>query len=114
MKTIKSLVLVAVFAFSTVVSATNPIERERDAKPSSIEQTISSLLEKPNFAIDQEITTTVSLIVNDNNEIVVLDVNSEDKQVESYVKLRLNYKKLDFNFEHKNKPLLMPLKLLSK
>jgi hypothetical protein len=92
MKTIKSFLLVAVIAFSSVLSAsTNPIEK---AENGVISKEVSKLLKNPSFEITKDILASVKLVVNKNNEIVVLSVDSESETVIEYIKSRLNYNKL--------------------
>lgn len=90
MKNLKMLFIVAVFAMTNVLSAsTNPTKEN----PSSITEQVAELLKSPSFKVEGEITATVSLMVNDNNEFVVVNVNSDDERVQDFIKSRLNYKK---------------------
>ena len=78
MKTIKSILLVAAVAFSSVLSAnTNPNASNPAAAAESnvITQEVGKLLQNPYFNVDEEITANVTLTINKNNEIVVLSVD---------------------------------------
>ena len=57
---------------------------------------------------------TVKFTVNDNNEIVVLSVNSYSnvKQIASFIKDRLNYKKLSTKVQSKA-IYILPVKMIS-
>ena len=106
MKTIKSIVLVALIAFSSVVSAnTNPENPVKTTKAESnvITQQVEKLLQDPTFEIEKDIIASVTLTINKKNEIVVLSVDTDDYIVEEYIKSRLNYKKLSENTLNKGK-----------
>lgn len=60
-----------------------------------ITQEISKFLANPNFDFGAEETAKVSFMINKDNEVVVLSVDSENEKVISYIKARLNYQKLD-------------------
>ncbi|RNC84911.1 MAG: hypothetical protein ED556_10025 [Winogradskyella sp.] len=94
MKALKMFVLVAVIAFSSAVSAsTNPVEKA-DETNELITKTVSKLLENPYFELNENTKAMVKLAINKDNELVVLSVDTENKNVENYIKSRLNYKKV--------------------
>ena len=108
MKTIKMLLLVLAITFGSVVSA-NTLSIEKD--PTSLKDKITKLLKNPNLNIEEEVNATVTLMFNKNGELVVLAVDSDNEAAESYIKDRLNYKKLDVNVESLNKTFVMPVKI---
>ena len=63
-------------------------------KPNGVKEEIESLLKKPNFKLDKDTTTIVTFMVNKKNEILVINVDTENKLIDSYIKRALNYKKL--------------------
>lgn len=113
MKTLKVLVLAVAFTFSGVLSAsTEPVKKTAE-KSTTICKTVSKLLESPSFDIDEELSATVFLTVNQENEIVVLSVDSDHETLESYIKNRLNYEKLEADFNGKQKTYKVPVKVKS-
>ncbi len=92
-KTLKMLVLVATIAFSSTVSASTNLSEKVD-EPNLISETVSKLLERPYFQLNEDINTKVEIAINKDKEIVVLSVDTKDKKVENYIKSRLNYKKI--------------------
>lgn len=93
MKNFKMFLVVALFAMSTVLTAsTNP---NRDEKPTTISTQVSKLLAEPGFEVETAIDAAVTLMVNDNNELVVVSVKTNDEAVANFIKQRLNYKKVD-------------------
>ncbi len=107
-KTIKTLLLVLAITFGSLVSA-NTLSIEKD--PTSLKDKITKLLKNPNFNLEEEVNATVTLMFNKNGELVVLAVDSDNEAAESYIKDRLNYKKLDVNVESLNKTFVMPVKI---
>ncbi len=113
MKSIKLLLAVFAFASSMMTFATNPT---LDNKKVNVEvsQQIQGLLKNPEFEVQRSMNVIVKFTVNDNNEIVVLSVNSYSnvKQISSFIKERLNYKKL--NTKVKSKAIfILPVKMIS-
>jgi len=114
MKTMKSILLVAIIAFSSVLSAsTNPNEANpaTTAEPNVITEEVRELLKNPSFVVDHDIYANVTLTINKNNEIVVLSVDSDDSSVEGYIKGRLNYNELPVATTNKGKTFIVPVRL---
>ena len=110
MKTLKMLVLVVAITFSSVLSAsTNPIEK---AEPASITETVEKLLKNPNFQLDKDVNAMVEVFINKNNEMVVVSVETDNKLVESFIKNRLNYKKLSSEVIGNSKKFKIPVKII--
>lgn len=111
MKTIKNLVLVLAITFSSVLSAsTNPTNEE----PSVLSTEIAALLDSPNFRIADEILAKVTFVLNQKNEIVVLNVDTDNSQLEGYIKSRLNYNKLPAQMADKGVTYVVPVRLTVK
>lgn len=109
-KTLKSLVLVVAIAFSSVVSAnTNPV---KNLEPASISKSVGELLKNPDFQLSQDVNAVVDIFINNDNEIVVLSVATDNAKVEKYIKSRLNYKKVtDASLGYK-KSFKVPVKMV--
>jgi hypothetical protein len=93
MKTIKTLLLVVALTFSSVLVASTNVEDKR-TESDVITSEIGKLLKSPSFDVKEEFVTNVTFTVNNYNEMVVLSVNSNNLRVASYIKSRLNYKKI--------------------
>lgn len=108
-KTLKMLVLVVAVTFSSVLSAsTNPNE---NAEPESITESIGDLLKDPSFQLDEDVNAMVKIFINQDNEIVVLSVKTDNKILEAFIKNRLNYKKLSKEIVGYNKSFKIPIKM---
>ncbi|WP_400080521.1 hypothetical protein [Winogradskyella sp. R77965] len=110
MKTLKMLVLVVAIAFSSAASAsTNPI---KNSEPASISKSVGELLKNPDFQLDQDVNAVVDIYINNDNEIVVLSVNTDNKKVEKFIKNRLNYKKVSNESLGYKKSFKVPVKMV--
>lgn len=110
MKTLKMLGLVAAIAFSSVLSAsTNPIEK---AEPVTVTEAVGDLLKNPDFQLNKDVNAIVDIVINENNEMVVLAVTTENKAVEKFIKSRLNYKKLSKEAIGFNRAFKIPIRLV--
>jgi uncharacterized radical SAM superfamily protein len=97
MKTIKSIALALALLSGTLVSAATVPVKKKEIKPCS--EQIAELLEEPQFEVENELSAYVTFMLNDDNEIVVLDVETDNEQVERFVKARLNYQEIQTNLE---------------
>lgn len=112
MRTIKNLVLVALFAISGVVNA-NTIPT-KSIEPETVTEAIAELLKNPSFNVEHDVIATVLFTINKNNEMVVISVESTDADVESFIKARLNYKKLLLSTTTPSGMYKVPVKIISK
>ncbi len=111
MKTIKSITLALALLIGTTLTAANPIADKVNKE--EVSQEIAQLLKGPLFELDVDTAASVILIVNSENELVVLSVDTEDEQVERYIKNRLNYKKLKNSLE-RGKQYRLPVVITSE
>lgn len=110
MKTIKVLAMtVMLLTASVTIAAVNNLN---DGYDPSIE--IASLLENPSFNFEGNMEAVVSFIINEEGELVVLCVKTENNEFESFVKDRLNYHKLSKNSLKKGEEYKIPVKLILK
>lgn len=111
MKTIKALLLVVAIALSSSLYANDKPTKDTS---SAISQEIGQLLKNPDFTVENDILANVKVFFNDDNEIVVLTVNSESKDIDSYIKSRLNYKELSNDVNNKNRYYIVPVRITAK
>jgi len=112
MKTIKTLLLVVAITFSSVLSASNkPTSTD---KSSAISEEIGKLLKDPGFTVDNDVFANVKVFFNEDNEIVVLNVESKDKGVDGFIKSRLNYKSLSKEVNNKNRYYIVPVRITAE
>jgi len=91
-------------------------DRVPSVEETKIREQIVDLLKRPEIRIEEEVlNANIKFILNANNEIVVLTVDSNQEMVDNYVKSRLNYQKLNkTNSKLENKVYAFSLKILKK
>ena len=92
MRTIKSTLMALVLLVGTTLTAANPIVDKVNKDEASKE--IAQLLDDPDFEFENGTAAIVTLIVNSEGEMVILSVSTEDRQIENYIKSRLDHQKL--------------------
>jgi len=111
MRTIKILALVCAIAFSgTSFASDNPTKDNSNA----ISQEIGKLLKAPRFTVEDDVFATVKVFFNEDNEIVVLTVDSDQEGVDGYIKSRLNYKSLKNDVNNKNRYYIVPVRITAR
>ena len=88
-----SLILVALALVMTNVTSAAVVTE--DEKNGPTEEQSRVLLENPNLEISSDVNAYVTFMLNENHEIVVLTVDTENAVVEKFVKNRLNYHKIE-------------------
>ncbi|NAS32844.1 hypothetical protein GTQ40_17835 [Flavobacteriaceae bacterium R38] len=74
---------------------------------------IIKLLDAPKFDLEKEETLAqIRFTLNSKKEIVILSVESDNKQVDAYVKNELNYHKIENGNYERGKVFVMPLKIM--
>lgn len=112
MKTVQSIfVALGLILTTSMTAATEPAPTTNVNEQASEE--IANLLEAPTFEVKENMTASVSLMVNEDGELVVLCVKTDDEIVEGFVKSRLNYQKLATNLI-KGHQYKLPLTITSK
>lgn len=111
MRTIKSIVLAVALLVGTAVYATNPVVKKINKIDAT--QEIAQMLQNPDFELPHDTKAQVTLRVNKEGELVVLDVDTESTLVESFIKNRLNYQKLENSLEQ-GKDYMLPVVITSE
>lgn len=88
-----SLILVALALVMTSVTSAAVVTEDFKLNPT--EKQIRALLENPNLEISSDEKAFVTFMLNEDHEIVVLTVDTENAIVEKFVKQRLNYHKIE-------------------
>lgn len=109
MKTLKSMLLIVTIALCSVLSANATEESTIESK--AITNQVKDLLQKPNFTIEEDFQAYVRLALNENNELVVLYVNSKNEMINNFIKNRLNYKKVSQNVIDKDQEYIVPVRI---
>ena len=110
----KLIVLFLGFTLSTTAlfaNDNNPIVEARK----QLRTEIIKLLGNNEFPLKEGIAKAeISILLNNKGELVIVSVKSENSLLESYVKRKLNYKKVNVNVLKRMKIYKMPLKIVKK
>ena len=110
MRTLKTLALLVTLTFSSVLLAsTNP----KSENPTTLNEEIGKLLNKPQFNIEEDIEVFVKITFNKHDEIVVLSIETDNEELKDYITNRLNYNKITATLDSKIKYYIVPIRLTS-
>ncbi len=93
-----SVLMVAAMLLATgSIFANDSKKNSKKADPSkSLSTQIADLLDDNSFVLEKgDWTANVKFILNNDKEIVVLSVDTDNEVLEGFVKSRLNYKKVE-------------------
>ncbi len=94
MKKLNVLLIAVALTVTNVLSAsTTPTKADKPKNTTTLK--IIELLENPGFEVYEEVKANVTVVVNDLKEVVVLSVDTENSNVASFIKSRLNYQKIN-------------------
>ncbi len=111
MKNLKSIIAIIAISLATTFSTT-ATEKEPTKITKKLRTEIVSMLgNNVKLDIKNSSKAEVSFMINSKNEIVVVNVDSKVNEFNSYVKSKLNYKKLTLQGVTKGKIYRMPIKL---
>lgn len=109
MKKIMFTLLVVLLFFSGQGFATETAEINPGKKLSI---RIQELLKKNSFKVDaDDLTAQVRFTINKEGELVVLSVDTDDANLEGFVKSRLNYQKVEVNQVKEGKIYVVPVRV---
>jgi len=101
-----SVMLVAALLLSTgSIFANNSKTEKKDPKTQNLSEQIGNYLSNNNFSKKYNgDTAQVLFMLNDNKEIIVLSVDTEEDNLDAFIKGKLNYKQVEVaNYEEGKK-----------
>ncbi|MDG1572350.1 hypothetical protein OZ410_08485 [Robiginitalea sp. M366] len=101
-------------AFATE-GKTKAKSNEAEAPKTEIAAEIGQMLKDHRFVLEdnQELEASVRFVVNEDNQLVVLSVRTQDDRVESYLKAKLNYQDVSEAGLEKGKTYEVPIRFTS-
>lgn len=103
MKKLQFLTLALLFSMTSLFAS-----EKMDNLDADIRQQVVQLLNDAKFELEQDYKMEFTFTFNSKGEIVVLDVDSRNKQIIEYIRENINYKTLD-NPGVKDKKYVMPI-----
>lgn len=111
MNNLKSIITIIAISLATTFS-TSATEKEPSKITKKLRTEIVSMLgDKIPIEFKKTEKVEVSFMINNANEIVVVSVDSKLNEFNSYVKRKLNYKKLDVKGAKKGEIYKIPVKV---
>jgi len=107
MRKFKVLALALIIGTTSLFAANGDNLKEPNKKMRS---EIVSLLQAADFTVENEMTVEITFTFSSQGEVVVLNVNTKDKNILNYIRENLNYKKVG-NPGLRDKLYTMPLKI---
>ncbi|NVK51503.1 MAG: hypothetical protein HWD85_01115 [Flavobacteriaceae bacterium] len=114
MKNLKTIIAVVALSLATVLPATanTNIKPAKKNYKTTLRTEIVSLLGQHEYKLNKTLEAQVSIMLNNDNELVVLEVASKDTSIANFVKSKLNYKKLKAKGIKKGTIYRIPLKMV--
>ncbi|SNR17744.1 hypothetical protein [Tenacibaculum jejuense] len=109
MKKLVTLIVVTLINFSAFANTEKPTRKTVKA---DLRTEIVKLLGKADFDYTRNISTNIEFTINNKGEIIVLTVDTDDINVNSYVKNKLNYKVVTSEAKVIGQTYKMPLTIL--
>jgi len=107
LKVLFAAITLTLFSTSTAFAFT-----ETTAKNNLRTEMVSLLGDKSSLELEvQTLKANVSFIINEKNQVVILSVDSKNENIDTFVKSKLNYKKVKASGITKGKIYIMPLKI---
>jgi hypothetical protein len=112
MKSLKLFVLaLALFTINVSAAVIEPIKPTDELRIEIVDLIGSSYMGE---MTESEYSAEVLFTVNSKKELIILSVDSENEEMESYLKRKLNYKKVDHRPSQPGEIYLLPVKMIKE
>ena len=112
MKNVKLFILaLGLFTLNLSAANLNPVKPTDDLRFELVDLIGSNFMDD---MLQDEYAADVLFTVNANRELIVLSVDSENAELETYLKRKLNYKKVNHKPSKHGEIYLLPVKLVKK
>jgi hypothetical protein len=113
MKNLKTVIAILAISISSVFSVAANTNTEPTSPKKALHATIVKLLGHHHYDLkNQTLKAEISVLLNNKNELVVIDVATKDEDLESFVTQKLNYKKVIIKGITKGTIYRIPLKMI--
>ena len=113
MKNLKSIITILAISISTVFSAS--ATEKNPSKTKELRTEIISILgDKISVELKKPSTAKISFMINNQNEIVIISVDSDIYELNAIIKGKLNYKKIQVRGTEKGEIYKIPLRINTK
>jgi hypothetical protein len=108
MRKLKSIITILAISLSTIY-AVNATEVNPSKTKVLRTEIVSILGSKISIELNKSSTAEISFIINNQNEIVIISVDSNINKLNTFIKSKLNYKKVDVRGTIKGEIYKIPL-----
>ncbi|MEQ6124097.1 hypothetical protein AAON49_07860 [Pseudotenacibaculum sp. MALMAid0570] len=112
MKKLKLTITAIALCFATLTAFANETEPLATKSKNELRSEIVSILgtQVPSYLVDNsDIKANVSLIVNNQNQLIIVSVDTKSNTVDKYLKSKLNYQKVNVKGLKKGEIYRVPL-----
>jgi len=109
MRKISLVVIAAVLLSTGSIFANNPMDTDPNR---SIKTQVQKLLSGYALSSEKDLSATILFTVNKDNEYVVLSVDTNNEELEYFVKSRLNYHKVETKDVKEGRRYTIPVKIV--
>ena len=111
MKNLKLFVIaLGLFSFNIAAANFHPIKPTDELRVEIVDMIGSDYIDE--MMIANEYEANVLFTVNSKKELIVLSVDTDNEQLESYLKWKLNYKKVNYRPSKNGEIYLLPVKMV--
>ncbi|KGL63545.1 hypothetical protein [Polaribacter sp. Hel1_85] len=114
MKTLKTIITVIAISLSTIFSVTATENKPTKSTKTLRTEIVSLLGDNIPITLKESCKAEISFIINNNNEVVVISVDTKASEFKSFVKQKLNYKKINLKNIKKGEIYIIPVKINTK
>lgn len=114
MKNLKTIITIIAISLATTFSTNATDNNPTNVNKKLRTEIVSILGDTIPLELNKSSEAEVSFIINNNNEVVVISVESSSKEFKSFVKSKLNYKKINETGAKKGEIYKMPVKINKK
>ena len=114
MKNLKTIITVIAIGLSTIFSVAATENNPTNINKVLRTELVSLLGDKIPLKIDKSYSAEITFIVNNENEVIVISVDSKLSGFNKYAKSKLNYKKIKIKNIKKGEIYRMPIKINKK
>lgn len=114
MRNLKTIVAISAISLATTFSTTASEKVPSEITKEIRTEIISMLGNEISLELKESSIAEVSFMINNDNEIVIISVDSKIDDLKSIIKRKLNYKKVTVKGVNKGEIYIMPLKINTK
>lgn len=112
MKNVKLFILaLGLFSLNLSAANLNPVKPTDDLRFEMIDLIGSNFMDE---MLEDQYAADVLFTVNAERELIVLSVDSENEELETYLKRKLNYKKVNHKSSKHGEIYLLPVKMVKE